>query len=415
MNATELKFLNSPEGESLLTKIKNMKEADRYKYLCQVDILERANVAAALSLMMFRQKAKDKFTLAENMFFTSLGLEQSSGEKVANHIAKRFKKDWTVADITCGVGGNLVALAQQCQHVIAVEKEETTLECAKFNIKAHNLGSKAEFFQMEAEAFLQSKASDKVDAFFLDPARDREGMTKTRSILNSSPNLLEILPLIFKKTKNIGVKISPAFDWREIDLLPGEPEVEVISEDNVCKVAMLWFGDLKKGTKSATCFRKNADFFFSDSSLAVSSSEKENFFKLELNKRVEIILQPLKYIFEADKAIVRAGLLDAFANLAKMKKIDAKSQYLSADEIMIPAGRVLKIEKTFDASLRELKKELKKLSIEKADISAKNYFIKPEEIYKKLKIKEGGDYVLIFTALPGHKNGIILAKKFVLC
>lgn len=409
MTASELKFLGSKDGEALLKKIKDMKEPARYKYLCKADVSDRGNIAAALSLLLSRQKAKGKFVLAENMFFTSLGLEQSSGEKVANHIAERFKKDWTVADITCGVGGNLVALAARCKHIISVEKEETTLECAKLNIKAHNLESKAEFFHLEADSFLKSKLSDKVDAFFLDPARDREGLTKTRSILNSSPNLLDILPLIFKKTKNVGVKISPAFDWKEIDLLPGDPEVEVISEDNVCKVAMLWFGDLKKGKRSATCFRKNGDFLFS------TLSDTKNIVKLDAFSRVDISLHPAKYIFEVDKAISRAGLLEAFAAYCNMKKLDTNSPYLCADEILIPSGRVLVVQHIFDASLRDLKKELKKLSIDKADISAKNYFIKPEEIYKKLKMKEGGEHVLIFTSLPGYKNGIILAKKMTTC
>jgi hypothetical protein len=40
--------------------------------------------------------------------------------------------------------------------------------------------------------------------------------------------------------------------------------------------------------------------------------------------------------------------------------------------------------------------------------------LKPEEIYKKLKLQEGGEWVLIFTPFGTCQKGIILAKKIAL-
>lgn len=408
MTKDDLKFLNSQAGEKMIAEFLALDENTRYKKLLKAAEDERPKIAAVLSLIASRQKAKNKFQKAEKMFFSSLNLEQSSSEQVSSHIAIRFKKTWSVADLTCGAGGNLLALAGVCKKVFAVELDEITLECAKLNASAHALEDKIDFFNKSAEEFLSSADSSNIQAVFLDPARDRENATKTRSILNSRPNLLEILPLIFQKTKNVGVKISPAFDWREIDLLPGDPEVEVISEDGVCKVAMLWFGDLKKGKRSAACFRKNGTFFFSDGQAPGA---------LKLNSEAKALMgnKPLKFIFEADKAVSRAGLAEALAAELNLQKLDSKSQYFFGEEIAIPCGRVLLFKKILGSSLREVKKELKVQGVVKADISAKGHFLKPEEMYKKLKIKEGGEHVLILIPLPGDKQVFVLAQKLPMC
>ncbi|OLT16508.1 hypothetical protein BJF78_13855 [Pseudonocardia sp. CNS-139] len=59
------------------------------------------------------------------MFFTRDGLEQSSAEVVARHTARRYAGAATVADLCCGIGGDLLALAAGSA-VVAVDRDPCT-------------------------------------------------------------------------------------------------------------------------------------------------------------------------------------------------------------------------------------------------------------------------------------------------
>lgn len=386
----------------LLKEFSSLDEDERYKRIFKAEEKDRALISAVVWLLSLREKAKDKFREADKMFFTSLGLEQATDDVIASHIAKRFKADWQVADLGCGLGGNLLQFAKRCKKVIAVDVNEDNLFAAKLNVEEFGFGEKVEFVNKNIDDFIPL-ISPKTKAIFLDPARDRAGNTKTRSILNSSPKILEILPKLFQITKNIAIKISPAFDWQELELLPEMPEVEVISENNTCKVVMLWFGEFKRGGNKASCFRKDKNYTFTN------YQEKDAIF-LDSDVQIAMASKVLEYICEPDKAISRSGLLEAYAGKYNLKRIAIGNSYLTGSNKEMEAARVFAVKQIFQLSLKNLKQELKKLKIDRAEILAKNYIIKPEEIYKHLKLAEGGEYTLIF-AMVNKKKTAILTKR----
>ncbi|MDA3802468.1 MAG: class I SAM-dependent methyltransferase [Patescibacteria group bacterium] len=397
MDINNIQFLQTKEGKKVLTEMSELSWNKRHKYLFSTkEKVRRSHISAASALLESREKAEGKFTKNKEMFFSSLGLGQSTSEEIAIHISSRFHKDWVVADLACGIGANSIFLAKKCKAVFAIEKDEAIISCAKINSKVYQEDNKIKFLNTSAEEFIISKDFSAVDAVFIDPDRNRENNTKTRSILNSEPKILEILPEIFKQTKNVAIKISPAFDWKEIELLPEEPEIEVISEKNNCKMAILWFGDLKKDKRSATCFRDNKVYNFSSS---------------DIYEKASIDTKPNNYIFELDKAITRAKLSDSFANYNNFKKIDINGRYLSLEKKISGPGRLLKIILAKKISLRKLDKELKKLEIDRAEIIAKNFFLKPEKIRDKLKLKDGGEFVIYVIEITKNDNLMLVAKK----
>src|SRR5207237_4747837 len=70
---------------------------------------ERAHLV--LEQIELRERAREKFSLAERMFFTRKGLEQATDERLAAYKASRFPSGMRVADLCCGLGGDLLALA----------------------------------------------------------------------------------------------------------------------------------------------------------------------------------------------------------------------------------------------------------------------------------------------------------------
>lgn len=392
MTINDLKYLESAEGQSDYQKYHDFLDRDLEVLILKLHAT-KPYFGALVSQIKLRRKAMDKFSKSEEMFFTSLSLEQSTSELIARHLAQRFKSDWIVADLGCGLGANTIFLAETVKKVIAVDLDDFKIECVKHNVAVYGVNNKIEF--RFGDAF--DNINSEVDAFFLDPARDRDGQTKTRSLLNSSPALLDILPKLFQVTKNVAVKISPAFDYEELDLLPEQPEVEIISEDNNCKVAMLWFGDFKKVQRQATCFQKDRPYIITGDSMAKAP------------------VSSLKtYLYEPNKAISKAHLINELANQFVLNKIDFNSIYLTSDKLIVDnyvgAVRRFKVIESGDFSVKKLQKVLKIRKINQTEIVVKNLKITADDLRLRLKLKEGSQNLVILLNILEKKTYIIVEK-----
>jgi len=396
MDIEELNFLKSDGGRELLDQYKDYGEADLHRLLLKASKENLPHFPAVASLIKLRKKAEGKFSKSREMFFTSYGLEQSTDEKISELIAARFKKDWKVVDLTCGIGGNLISLAKNSQKVVAIDTDQVNLECAKENAKVYGVDGNIEF--VLGNAF--DNIPEDVDAFFIDPSRMREGKTKTRSFLNSEPNILKMMDFIFKETKNLCVKISPAFDYGEIKLFSEVPEIEIISDDNVCKVALLWFGEFKTCERRATCIVGNKIHSLTDGAGV---------------QRAEILAKPLNYIYEPNKAISKAHLVNELAERHGLYKISPKVSFLTSDELIIGEEkslfRIFKVTHQDKFSLKKLEGALKDRNINRANIIIKKFPLKPEDLYKKIKIKEGGEVFIIIMPLKDDEHYFILAER----
>src|ERR1022692_4514171 len=162
-------------------------------------------VAAALTQQALRNAARAKFSRADQMLFTRSGLEQASSELTAGHAAARFAGASVIADLCCGIGGNLAALAgartvpdpiigadpadaaatrnaaarnaagpaDLTRRVVAVDTDPTALEFARHNASVCAPGSEAGF----ARADVRELPLAGFDAVFIDPAR-RDGQRR---------------------------------------------------------------------------------------------------------------------------------------------------------------------------------------------------------------------------------------------
>src|SRR5689334_22863336 len=105
------RWLLTDDGQALLAAATT---AEGMPLQVQRALRERAapeQVAAALGQVELRRRAEDKLgSDAARMYFTRDGLEQATRASVARHRAARVALGGpSVVDLTCGVGGDLVA------------------------------------------------------------------------------------------------------------------------------------------------------------------------------------------------------------------------------------------------------------------------------------------------------------------
>src|SRR5439155_11227306 len=109
--------------------------------LADLSVLRRelpADLAgAALEQAGLRRRAAAKFSRAAAMLFTPAGLQQASAEPVAAHRAGRFAGR-RAADLTCGIGGDALALAARATRLLALDRDPARLRLARHNLAVYN-------------------------------------------------------------------------------------------------------------------------------------------------------------------------------------------------------------------------------------------------------------------------------------
>ena len=136
------------------------------------------------------------------MLFTRAGLEQAASELTARHAAGRFAGSRVVADLCCGIGGNLIALAAPGRRVIGVDADQLSLEFARQNAAVCAPGASAGFVL----AAVIRRPLRGVDAVFIDPAR-RDGQRRLRAGQSRPP--LDWCLRLAGAVPHVGVKAAP--------------------------------------------------------------------------------------------------------------------------------------------------------------------------------------------------------------
>ncbi|UCD30534.1 MAG: hypothetical protein JSV03_08720 [Planctomycetota bacterium] len=96
----ELAWLQSMEGRAVCEAMAGGEFADspsaiaRWRQKLDADLVSAAWVQVTL-----RNKARDKFSRADNMLFDRVGLEQATDETIARHKARRFEELAGVTDL----------------------------------------------------------------------------------------------------------------------------------------------------------------------------------------------------------------------------------------------------------------------------------------------------------------------------
>jgi 16S rRNA C967 or C1407 C5-methylase (RsmB/RsmF family) len=161
--------LLSPPGRELLARLADAGEGAAADLALAVRLRREypaSLVAAATAQHGLRLAARAKFSRAMEMLFTREGCEQSSAELVARHRARRFAPARRVADLCCGIGGDLIALGAG-REVLAVDRD-----AVRARLAVHNAGVYGAAGGIRAcVADVRDIRLTGIDAVFIDPAR----------------------------------------------------------------------------------------------------------------------------------------------------------------------------------------------------------------------------------------------------
>ncbi len=359
--------------------------------------LSAENLRFVAEQIAARKKAKTKlptwFNNPKIIFPPALSVEQASSEITAKYKSELISGN-SLIDLTGGMGIDCCFFVNRLKSVIYIEKKEILVESVKRNFE--QLGIKSiKCINDDSLEFIQN-FDNKVDWIYIDPARRDNAQNKVFRIEDCEPNILEIKDKLFEKTDNILIKFSPLLDIKlAIEQLANVVEVQVVAVENEVKeLLFILKKEINQTPKLTAVNLPNQTFQFT--------------YEEEVNQTINYS-KPSTYIYEPNAAVLKSGAFKSVANHYKLNKIAPNSHLYTSDFLVNDfVGRSFKCEAVCKFDKKEIAKYLPQ---NQANISVRNFPMKPDEISKKLGFKDGGEVYLFFTEDFEKKKIVLVCKK----
>ena len=360
------------------------------------------------------QRTKDKlptFAKIEDWWYpVRLSCEQCSSELTARYKASLLPKEaFTLTDLTGGYGVDTYFMSQNATEAHYVERYQ---ELCK--IVAHNFEQTrphVHIHNTEALTYLQEMQPN--DVIYIDPARRNQYGGKVFRIEDCEPNLIEILDTLRSKSNSIIIKLSPMLDISQALIsLKGNWDVHVLAVKNEVKEILLIsyhsrttskeYHREKEGMIYATnLIPTPSQDDFSANTFAFTKDEERDAHCQLYDDTNKYLITPGIYIYEPNAAIIKAGAFKIVAQQYQLCKMSANTHlYLSDKFIKDFPGRVWQIVTTNIKQQKDIR----------ANIMTRNYPLTPEQLRKKLKIKDSDTHTIIGARL-GDKPTLFLAER----
>ncbi len=382
-------FLLSQEGRAAAAELRDTALDDAHLTTLLNRLRRRfdaSQAGALVTLARLRRRAAAKFPAAEQLFFTTEALEQATAWEVAQQHAAwldRQAPPGPLLDLGCGIGGDLLALAQR-RRVIAYELDGVRAAFAEANAAALGLGEQVEVHSHDWVAALHAGRLPQAAGAFADPARRVDERRIFR--LDQMQPPIEPLLQLQVAVPALGVKVMPSVSDAD---LPPRCGVEFVSHVGVCKEAVLWFGPAKWQRKWATLVR-------SDNAERIPTDD-------EAPPRGE--LAPGQVLYEPDPALIRAGCLAWLCRHLHAHQFDPDIAYLVADDwrrdqVTQAYAQAFTIEEIHPFALKLLNQRLQALGVARVELKKRGFPVEPEALRPRLKLaRQGRDAVVIFTRI----------------
>jgi SAM-dependent methyltransferase len=337
-------------------------------------------VAAALAQHELRARAAAKFTRAGEMWFTREGLEQASAEPLARHRAGRYAGFGWVADLCCGIGGDLCALAPGRQ-AVAADLDPVHLRLARENALLHGAGAVA-----AVRADVRDLRLPRSLAVFVDPARRAGGRRLPAG--DSRPPLSWCLGLA-DRVAAVGIKTAPGLP---LDRVPAGWEVELLADRRELKEAVLWSPALATTGRRATVFP-------GPHTLAARPG------------RPVACAPPGAYLLDPSPAVTRAGLVEELARDLGAWKLDPRIAFLSADRpVATPFGRLLRVDASLPWTLKGLRQALRERGVGAVEVRKRGSAVDVADLTARLRLRGDARAVVVLTRVAGRPWALVCTE-----
>lgn len=344
-----------------------------------------------------------------------ISMEQCSSEVTARYkarVAERFvqKERCCLVDITGGFGVDFSYLAQGFGRCVYVERQEHLCEIARHNMPLLGLshaevvcGDGVEWIKGQSEG-TETSPTTHTPFIFLDPARRDSHGNRTYAIGDCTPDVLSFIDELAEKADAVMIKLSPMLDWhvtvedinRAVKGHDAVREVHIISTANECKELLILVSKKCNSPISIHCVNDEQIFTYVESEpysrLPHASPSAGN------------------WLFVPNSSIMKAGCFIQVGQKFNLSQLSSNSHLFIADhEVEGFPGKCYEIIAVSTMNKKELRTALQ--GIEQANIATRNFPLSPDQLRKRLKLRDGGDVYIFATTTEDKQHMLYITKK----
>lgn len=325
-----------------------------------------------------RSRAKAKFERASEMLFSREALEQATSEGLAAYHASKFPDGVTVADLTAGIGADLIALARRGP-VIGYELDPERAEYALHNLRVYGLEG---VVQVE-----DSMAAETPRYAFADPARRISG-SRTLDPEEFTPNPTAIAAKL-KSCVLAAIKLSPLLRDEYLESFSGD--LEFVSYMGECREAIVWLGNVLSPSRHAVHVESR--------SLLASGGEPHG------------IEEPMEFFHEADPAAIRGHCLGTLCEQFQLEALGDSNGYLTGQtDICSPWLRSFRVLKKLKADLKQVNAALRDLGASVEAVKSRANGVDVRKLQGAAK-PAGGRRVVLAVYPVGKSQRFLLLER----
>jgi SAM-dependent methyltransferase len=339
-------------------------------------------VAAAVTQNHLRGLARTKLgDDAAGLFLTHDALQQATRGTVARLRAERLAAAGATAvlDLGCGIGSDLVAFARAGLRVRGVERDPVRAAMAQANLRA--LGLEGEVVCADA-ADVEPAPTEVV---FLDPARrddrgrvfDPEAMSPPWSVVAEHLRGRAV------------VKTMPGIPH---DLVPAGVEAQWVSDGGDLVEASLWGAGLDlpaRAPRRATALPGPHD-------LAGDGAPGD-------------VGELGGWLHEPDDAVIRAGLVGAFAERVDGQLVDPRIAWVTTDvEVTHPLARSFRVVEELPYREKQLRAALVARDVGTLTVKKRGVDVVPEVLVKRLRLKGSRRATVVLTRVDDKAVALLV-------
>ena len=360
-------------------------------------------VSAALLQSQLRARAQDKFgTFADAMLFTVDGLEQATRLAVAARHAARYLRAEVrlVHDLGCGIGADAMAFAGLDLAVRAVDADAVTATVAGVNLRhwpaAQVVHGRAE------DVVLPTGEEATHTGVWLDPARRLDGPSDARGRARRMVSLDRISPTwrdvqgYAAQVPATGAKLAPAFPHAA---RPEGAEAQWVSWRGDVVECAVWWGPLVETVgRTATVLRPGSD------AVTLTESDADG-----AAPPVESLGAFGGYLYEPDRAVIRAGLTGALARLVGGAELDDGVGYVSAAAPLdVPWAHRYSVVEAMPWNVKAVRGWLRSRGIGRLTIKKRGVSLEPEAVRRQLRLSGSSEATVVLTRVAGQTVAVMV-------
>ena len=356
-----------------------------------------------LEQIELRKRARVKFPQAARMFFTRKGLEQSTDLWVARRKAMRFAKDSPVADLCCGIGGDMLGLAERGA-VLAVDNDPIVALLAEANAHALDCGS-----ARVVAADVTTAALENCESWHLDPDRRPEGRRVSR--LDASTPSRDWFHTLRQRIASGALKLAPSDVLGPVQT--DQVEWEFISRDGEVRQQVVYFGLLVKEPLRCTCTVLARQGNVAGEFASRVSFDREGMVDGQQSADASPVtsLEIGKFVYEPDPAILVAGLESQLAHKHRLAFTSPTRGYLTGDaEIDDPVLSGFRVLESLQFDRKRVKALLRDRRIGTLEVKSRDGVSNANQLQQEFSTDGDRPATLLLTRFR-KKTWAILAER----